>query len=298
MRRRLEHSLPVSRLDAFAEQMRRCSASEVVVLLGAGASTNAGIPDFRSPETGLYANIKRFNLPYPEAIFDLEYFARDPRPFYSLCREMWPGRFYPTAAHRFVRTLQDRGLLLRCYTQNIDGLESLAGIADDKLVCAHGSFEDAHCISSGRRVPIAELRHALLEQEGDAGWQALRERYGGLVKPSIVFFGENLPRRFFSLSSADFPRCRVLITMGTSLAVQPFGSLVREVKKGTPRLLINRERVGDSEEDSGSSMLSSVWGGAAGSFRFGDAASNDVFLQCDIDAGVSKLVAHLGWDGV
>jgi NAD-dependent SIR2 family protein deacetylase len=57
----------------------------IVVLTGAGISVSAGIPDFRSPKTGIYANLKSYNLPYPEAIFDLDYFLRKPEPFYKFC---------------------------------------------------------------------------------------------------------------------------------------------------------------------------------------------------------------------
>ena len=70
------------------------------------------------------------------------------------------------------------------------------------------------------------------------------EDCNALVKPDIVFFGENLPRRFFERTSVDFPACDLLIVMGTSLVVQPFASMIDEVGKDCPRLLINREKAG------------------------------------------------------
>lgn len=76
-----------------------------------------GIPDFRTPGTGLYSNLEKYNLPFPEAIFDIEYFRNNPKPFFVLAKELYPGSFAPTPSHWFIRLLHDKGLLLRHYTQ-------------------------------------------------------------------------------------------------------------------------------------------------------------------------------------
>ncbi|KAM3829911.1 NAD-dependent protein deacetylase sirtuin-2 [Vipera latastei] len=120
----------------------------IICMVGAGISTSAGIPDFRSPGTGLYANLQQYNLPYPEAIFEIGYFKQNPEPFFTLARELYPGQFKPTVCHYFIRLLKDKGLLLRCYTQNIDTLERVAGLDPEHLVEAHGTFYTSHCISS------------------------------------------------------------------------------------------------------------------------------------------------------
>lgn len=104
----------------------------MVCLCGAGISVSAGIPDFRTPGTGLYDNLQKFALPYPEAVFELRYFQKHPEAFYQLARELMPGAYKPTATHHFIRLLHDRGQLLRCYTQNIDSLEAAAGLPTDK----------------------------------------------------------------------------------------------------------------------------------------------------------------------
>ena len=79
---------------------------------------------FRTPGTGLYDNIQKYNLPYAEAIFDIDYFSHDPKPFYCLAQELYPSGVYrPNISHYFVRLLHEKGLLHRMYTQNIDGLE-------------------------------------------------------------------------------------------------------------------------------------------------------------------------------
>ena len=78
----------------------------------------------RSPGSGLYDNLQQYHIPYPEAIFDIDFFRRNPKPFFTLAKELYPsGKYRPNYVHYFVRMLHDKGVLLRMYTQNIDGLE-------------------------------------------------------------------------------------------------------------------------------------------------------------------------------
>merc|ERR1719413_227856 len=100
-------------LEGVARYVAEHSCRRIVVMCGAGISTSAGIPDFRTPGTGLYDNLQRFDLPRAESIFDLDFFRERPGAFYELCREMWPGSFSPTPAHYFLRLLHEKGLLLR-----------------------------------------------------------------------------------------------------------------------------------------------------------------------------------------
>ena len=175
-------------IEAVAELVRSGQCRRIVVLTGAGVSVSAGIPDFRTPGTGLYDNLQEYGLPFAEAVFDLNFFRSDPAPFYRLCQELWPGRYAPTPTHRFIKLLEQKQLLVRrytqntshtlntsgtpshtlntqntsgtshapqtpltrpshaedprtmqvrCYTQNIDSLESAAGLPKDKVVAAH-----------------------------------------------------------------------------------------------------------------------------------------------------------------
>lgn len=77
----------------------------------------------RTPGTGLYDNLQRYNIPYPEAIFELNYFYRNPNPFFHLAKELYPGKYLPNVIHYFIRYLHEQNILHRVYTQNIDGLE-------------------------------------------------------------------------------------------------------------------------------------------------------------------------------
>lgn len=103
---------------------------------------------YRTPGTGLYDNLQKFNIPYPEAIFEIEYLSRNPKPFFTLAKEIMPNvsKYKPNKIHYFLRLLQDKHLLHRLYTQNIDGLERLSGVMPEKLVEAHGTFSNAKCI--------------------------------------------------------------------------------------------------------------------------------------------------------
>ncbi|KAL0167851.1 hypothetical protein M9458_036073, partial [Cirrhinus mrigala] len=138
-------SVPRGALGTIGRLMKLGRVRNIVVVAGAGISTASGIPDFRTPGTGLYANLAKYDIPYPEAIFNIDYFSDNPHPFFSLAKELYPGHHRPNYVHYFIRMLHQKGLLLRMYTQNIDGLEKLCGIPDDKLVEAHGSFATAAC---------------------------------------------------------------------------------------------------------------------------------------------------------
>jgi len=272
-------------VKGIVEYIQSSRAKNIIVMVGAGMSCSAGIPDFRSPGTGLYDNLQKYDLPDPQAIFSIDYFRNRPSAFYTLAKEMWPGQYSPTPAHLFVRLLEQKGLLLRCFSQNIDSLEREAGISGDKIVAAHGNFDSATCISNNKKVPIEEVKAAV--NGGPAACEALRAKWGGLVKPDIVFFGENLPDRFHELAEADFEKADMLIVIGTSLQVMPFAGLINNVKETVPRLLINLEVVGTAEQGSKGSK----------GFRF-DQAHNyrDVMLQAKCDAGVWLLANELGWE--
>lgn len=255
-------------------------------MTGAGISTAAGskppfagrgsrakltwtqVPDFRSPGTGLYANLARLNLPHAEAVFDISYFRSNPEPFYVLARELYPGKFHPTISHAFIALLAKKGLLDTLFTQNIDCLEQRAGVPQEKVVAAHGSFATQRCIDCKKEFDAEKMlehvdRGAVPRCE-DKGCQ-------GLVKPDIVFFGEQLPKEFndraYRVTMAD-----LVLVVGTSLSVYPFAALPEQAQQGKPRVLFNLERVGNM-----------------------GSRPDDVLQLGDCDAGIRKLADALGW---
>ncbi|KAM4734372.1 NAD-dependent protein deacetylase sirtuin-3 isoform 1-T2 [Anableps anableps] len=228
-------------LSSVARLVKLGRCKNILVVAGAGISTPSGIPDFRTPGTGLYANLEKYNIPYPEAIFNIDYFSNDPQPFFSLAKALYPGCHRPNYIHYFIRMLHHKGLLLRLYTQNIDGLEKLCGIPDDKLVEAHGSFATASCHLCYTPYPSEEAKVAIMNDSIPTC-----SFCAATVKPDVVFFGEDLPQKYF-LHTKDFPKADLLIIMGTSLKIEPFASLVNTVRSSVPRLLLNRHAVGPFE---------------------------------------------------
>mmetsp|Transcript_86840 Transcript_86840/g.166091 ORF Transcript_86840/g.166091 Transcript_86840/m.166091 type:complete len:773 (-) Transcript_86840:36-2354(-) len=280
--------LPSFDLQGVAQYILGHDVQRVVVLCGAGMSTNAGIPDYRTPGSGLFHKYDNLGLPRPEAMFDLNFFRTNPEPFYNFCsNELFSREAAPTASHYFIRMLYEKGRLLRCYTQNIDNLENAVGIPKSKLVEVHGCVEEAHVIDTNPKVPvsIAELKQAL--NHGKSGWEELSAKKQGLVKPNIVFYGESLPDRFHDLCHQDLDRCDLLIALGTSLSVFPFRTLVSECQSSVPRVLINREAVATYDVlDFG--------------FRFPLNSADgmnwrDVFHHGDCDQGCRTLATALGW---
>ncbi|CDO95829.1 unnamed protein product [Kluyveromyces dobzhanskii CBS 2104] len=252
---------------------------KVIFMVGAGISTSSGIPDFRSPETGLYHNLSKLNLPYAEAVFDIDYFEKNPKPFYTLAKELYPGNFKPSPFHYLMKLFENKNRLKRIYTQNIDTLEREAEISDEFIIEAHGSFAANHCIDCDKEFPreVFEEKLFLSEEESDEeGKYALCDNCGGLIKPKIVFFGEGLPTPFFETWDLDSSAKEktVCIVCGTSLTVFPFASLPAEAPNSWIRALLNREIVGDFKTSR---------------------KKNDLIFQGSADEAAFLLAQELNW---
>ncbi|KAH6646045.1 DHS-like NAD/FAD-binding domain-containing protein, partial [Truncatella angustata] len=254
-------------LRSVAKLIKDGRIKRVVVMTGAGVSTAAGIPDFRSPDTGLYHNLARLNLPFAEAVFEIDYFKENPEPFYILAKELYPGKFYPTITHAFIALLAKKKLLRKLFTQNIDCLERRAGVPGELIVEAHGSFATQRCVECKTPYPDKEM----LEHVEQGKAPHCIEGCGGLVKPDIVFFGEQLPSAFYDNRSVP-ATADLMLVLGTSLTVHPFASLPMMAMEGVPRVLFNKERVGDM-----------------------GTRTDDVICLTDCDSGIRELAEELGW---
>lgn len=214
-------------------------SSRAIALTGAGVSTDSGIPDFRSPRSGLWAQID------PGKVASIEGFHHDPAGFYAF----WAGRFgslaaaEPNVVHRVLAQLEARGLLAVVVTQNIDGLHQRAG--SRRVLEVHGAWRTARCLTCGERYDtlglLAELRPAEIPTCA---------RCGGLVKPEVVLFGEPLTRDLGEAESA-VDRCDLLLALGTSMEVWPVAGLAaRAHRAGARVVVVNREETAaDAEAD-------------------------------------------------
>jgi len=200
------------------------------------------VPDFRS-RNGIYARLREEfpELPDPQAMFDIEYFTHDPRPFFRFAKEIWPGQYQPSLAHYFIAELERQDKLLRNYTQNIDSLEHLCPIT--RLIQCHGSFSSATCRHCHKSVKSDEIKDEILQQKIPHCKICSDNIENAILKPDIVFFGEQLPDNFHNTISIDKDKCDLLIVMGSSLKVKPVSLVSELLSNDIPQILINRERL-------------------------------------------------------
>ena len=203
-----------SGVDAVAELVR--GARSVVALTGAGISVPSGIPDFRSPGTGLW------ELVDPMEVAHIDAFHRDPVRFWSFYGERFAtlADKQPNGAHRALVAMEQRGMLDAVITQNIDMLHRRAGTRE--LVEVHGSVATCTCPRCGGSVPLEDAR-ALLRAAADGVPRC--DACGGALKPEVVLFGEMLPEQALARALVLCERADVLLCVGSSLEVHPVAGL-------------------------------------------------------------------------
>jgi NAD-dependent deacetylase len=198
--------------ERLAELLRgsRCT----VALTGAGVSVPSGIPDFRTPGTGLWANVD------PMEVAHIDVFDADPERFWAHYRPRFQslGDKRPNRAHEALAELERRGLLEAVITQNIDRLHRAAGSRE--VVEVHGSIAGSTCRACGARFDLEEVEE-LFDERG----VAVCSGCGGAVKPDVVLFGEMLPRAEMERAGELAERAELMLCVGSSLAVYPVAAL-------------------------------------------------------------------------
>lgn len=211
------------------------SARRVVVLTGAGISTESGIPDFRGPD-GLWTKD-----PAAERLSTFDAYMGDP----DVRRRAWRDRLRsPTraarsnAGHRALVALEGQGKLDTLVTQNIDGLHQMAGNDPGRVVEIHGTMREVVCMACGDRGPAEEA----LARVGGGDEDPACRRCGGILKSATISFGQSLVHADLERAEQAPRRCDLLLAVGTSLTVYPAAGLVPlAADHGAPVVIANAE---------------------------------------------------------
>ena len=211
-----------------------------VAFTGAGISTESGIPDYRSPGTGMWEKMD-------QSVVSLSGFLRNPGNYYSYAMESYPARAAaePNAGHYALARLEEMGWLRGVITQNVDGLHTKAG--SENVLELHGSLRRVVCLECREYYPMADTMSRVAGGENPP----LCARCGGILKPDAVFFGEALAEEPWEKSVDLVSDSEVLIVMGSSLLVAPASGLPRlALSRGAALVIINlMETPFDDEAD-------------------------------------------------
>jgi NAD-dependent deacetylase len=203
------------------------SSSNAVALTGAGISTESGIPDYRSPDTGLWEKMD-------QSVVSLEGFLRKPSQYYSFAVDLYPIRrsAKPNPAHFLLTELEKRKLLRGVITQNIDGLHYDAG--SSVVHELHGSLRQVVCLNCSFLYPMDAVMERVLSGENPP----LCTECGGVLKPNAVFFGEMLPRIPWEMAVDLTSHTDLFLVLGSSLQVSPVSILPDIALRAGAKLII------------------------------------------------------------
>lgn len=220
---------PVERLRQLIE-----AAERIVFFTGAGISTESGIPDFRSPGTGLWSRIKPIQFQ--------DFMASE-----SVRQESWRRRFTgdrvmegatPNVGHRAVARLAAEGKALAVITQNVDNLHQDSGVPDEQVIELHGNASYATCLSCHMRYEMAELEAQFRRQERVEPCS----RCGGIIKSATISFGQAMPEQAMARAQAVIEACDLCVVVGSSLVVYPAAGFPEYAKRrGAGLAIVNRE---------------------------------------------------------
>lgn len=202
------------------------SSENIVFFGGAGVSTESGIPDFRSKD-GLYKQKYKYD---PEYMLSKDCLDKMPEEFWKFYRDkILVNNVYPNNAHKSLVKLEQDGKLKAVVTQNIDNLHEMAG--SESVYHIHGTIMTNHCMKCKKKYTLKEIKG----MDGIPKCQC-----GGMIRPDVVLYGENLPEEEWNKSLYAISKAETLIIAGTSLSVIPAANLI-DYFYGPNLIVINRE---------------------------------------------------------
>ena len=207
------------------------AARRLVVLTGAGISTESGIPDFRGPQGVWTRN------PEAEKQSTIQHYVADP----EVRRRAWQSRLdspawgaQPNAGHRALVALERRGKLDTLITQNIDGLHQAAGSSPERVVEVHGTMREVVCLACGERAPMERALARVRAGEEDPPCRTC----GGILKSATISFGQSLVAGDIARAERAARQCDLLLAIGTKLSVWPVAGVVPVAKDAGARVVI------------------------------------------------------------
>ena len=222
----ISNNLLIESVRAWAEAARR-----VVVLTGAGISTESGIPDFRGPQ-GVWTRD-----PAAEKLSDIRYYVADP----EIRKKAWQGRLAhpawsarPNAGHAALVELERCGKLHALITQNIDGLHQKAGNSPERVIEVHGTVHDVVCLACGWKGPMQQTLDRVRAGEADPPCASC----GGILKSDTVSFGQALVPEVIERAMQAAAEAELFLSIGTSLQVYPIAGAVPAAKQAGARVVI------------------------------------------------------------
>jgi len=218
-------------LDLDAARRLVDAAQRVVVLTGAGISTESGIPDFRGPQ-GVWTRD-----PKAEKMATLQHYMADP----DVRARAWQSRLdspawtaEPNAGHRALAYLERRGKLHTLITQNVDGLHQKAGSDPARIVEIHGTMREVVCLTCGERAPMERALARVRAGEADPACRSC----GGILKSATISFGQSLVPEDLLRAQEAAEACDLLLAVGSTLSVYPIAGVVPVAKDGGARVII------------------------------------------------------------
>ena len=207
------------------------ASQRIVVLTGAGISTDSGIPDFRGPQ-GVWTKD-----PQAEKQATLQHYVADP----EVRRRAWRARLEspaweakPNDGHKALVTLERRGRLDTLITQNVDGLHQLAGSSPEKVIEIHGTLREVVCLECGERAPMERALARVRAGEDDPPCLSCH----GILKSATISFGQGLVADDLARAAAAARRADLMLAVGTKLSVWPVAGVVPAAKEAGVRVVI------------------------------------------------------------
>jgi NAD-dependent deacetylase len=207
------------------------ASRRIVVLTGAGISTDSGIQDFRGPK-GLWTK-----NPAAEKMASIEHYLGDP----AVRRAAWQNRLHspawqakPNAGHFAVAQLERLGKLEALITQNVDGLHQAAGNSAEKVIEIHGTIHEVSCLKCGDRAPMERALERVRAGEEDPPCRSC----GGILKSATISFGQSLIAEDLARSQRVAEDCDLLLAVGSTLGVYPAAGAVPIAQQAGARIVI------------------------------------------------------------